>query len=126
MGKYIRPVIKREIKYGSYIYEDYDEITDIISNVDLIMNAITGLEHNWKNYESDESIELSLSVFEMIEKTDEEIINALKNEGYVGEDDGEFDEDDIRDFEKAIAFVRMLHKNIKDTNMDYIRLEFFN
>ena len=38
MGKYIRPVIKREIKYGSYIYEDYDEITDIISNVDLIMN----------------------------------------------------------------------------------------
>ena len=50
MGKYIRPVIKREIKYGSYIYEDYDKITDIISNVDLIMNAITGLEHNWKNY----------------------------------------------------------------------------
>ena len=125
MRQHIRVVTKRTIEYGKFRYNSYDELTDIISNIDSIMYGINEEIFEWKNFESEEEIELSKEPFELLEDNNIEIVGKLVKKGFLHPED--FEEAD--NFYKALEFLRSLHEELKGTameNKDYIRIEFFN
>ncbi len=125
MGKHMRMATKREIEYGSFRYDSYDDLQKMISSIDMLMYGLKEEVFEWKNFESDEAIELSVEPFELLEETNLEIIAKLIAKKFLHPEDFE----EAEGYDKALEFLRSLHKELKGTQMenaDYIRIDFFN